>query len=192
MKHAGTQTIETERLTLRRFELADAETMFRNWANDDEVTRFMRWQTHKDVDVSRGVMQQWVESYKDDSSYHWGICLKDGEMIGSIGAFVTEIDYRANIGYCIGRKWWNKGYTSEALKALIDYMFTNTDIERLEAYHAAENAASGKVMINAGMAHEGFARHKFKSREGFHDSDLYGIIREMWEEKADEIARILY
>ena len=181
MKHAGTQTIETERLTLRRFELTDAETMFRNWANDDEVTRFMRWQTHKDVDVSRGVMQQWVESYKDDSSYHWGICLKDGEMIGSIGAFVTEIDYRANIGYCIGRKWWNKGYTSEALKALINYMFTNTDIERLEAYHAAENAASGKVMLNVGMAHEGFARHKFKSREGFHDSDMYGIIREMWE-----------
>ena len=183
MKHAGTQTIETERLTLRRFELSDAETMFRNWANDDEVTRFMRWPTHKDVEVSQNVMQQFVDSYKDDSSYHWGICLKDGEMIGSIGAFVNESDYNANVGYCIGRKWWSKGYTSEALKALINYMFTNTDIERLEAYHATENAASGKVMLNAGMAHEGFARHKFKSREGFHDSDMYGIIREMWEEQ---------
>jgi len=190
MKHAGTQTIETERLTLRRFELSDAETMFRNWANDDEVTRFMRWPTHKDVEVSQNVMQQFVDSYKDDSSYHWGICLIDGEMIGSIGAVVTEIDYSANVGYCICRKWWSKGYTSEALKALINYMFTNTDIERLEAYHAAENAASGKVMLNAGMAHEGFARHKFKSREGFQDSDLYGLIREMWEDQTDTVENV--
>ena len=183
MKHAGTQTIETERLTLRRFKITDAEVMFRNWANDDEVTLYMRWATHKEVEESKSVMQQWIDSYEKDSSYHWGICLKDGEIIGSIGAFVDEIDYNADIGYCIGRKWWNKGYTSEALKALIDFMFTNTDIERLGAYHAAKNVASGKVMQKAGMVHEGFARHKFKSREGFQDSDLYAIIREMWEEQ---------
>jgi len=181
MKHAGTKTIKTDRLTLRKFIISDAETMFRNWANDNEVTRYMRWATHKDVDTSRAIMQEWVDSYKEDNSYHWGICLKDNELIGSIGAFVNEIDYSANVGYCLGRKWWGKGYASEALRALIDYMFTNTDIERLEAYHAVENAASGKVMLNAGMVHEGFARHKFKSREGFHDSDMYGIIREMWE-----------
>jgi len=186
MKHAGTNTIKTERLILRRFKIDDADVMFRNWANDDEVTRFMRWQTHKDVDVSRNIMQEWIESYKEDSSYHWGICLKDGELIGSIGAFVTEIDYCANIGYCIGRNWWGKGYVSEALKAVIDYMFSNTDIERIEAYHAVRNAASGKVMQNAGMAYEGLARHKFKSREGFEDSDLYGIIREMWEEQYEK------
>ena len=189
MKHAGTQTIETERLTLRRFELADAETMFRNWANDDEVTRYMRWTTHKDVDESIEIMQKWVDGYKEDSSYHWGICLKDGEMIGSIGAFVSEMDHRANIGYCIGRKWWSKGYVSEALNALINYMFTNTDIERIEAYHATENVASGKVMLNAGMVHEGMARHKFKSHNRFYDSDLYGIIREMWEEQQDKTMR---
>jgi len=185
MKHAGTQTIKTERLTLRKFELSDADIMYQNWASDDEVTLYMRWQTHKDVEESRTIMQGFVDSYKDDNSYHWGICLNDGELIGSIGAFVTEMDYSANVGYCIGRKWWGKGYVSEALSALIDYMFINTDIERLEAYHAAKNAASGKVMLNAGMEHEGFARHKFKSREGFQDSDLYGIIREMWEEKCE-------
>jgi len=181
MKHSGTKTIKTDRLTLRRFIIDDAETMFQNWASDEEVTRYMRWETHKDVEASRTIMQQWVDGYNDESSYHWGICLKDGELIGSIGAFVTDIDYSASMGYCLGRKWWGKGYTSEALAAVIDYLFTSTDIERIEAYHAVDNAASGKVMLNAGMVHEGFARHKFRNRDGFHDSDLYGIIREMWE-----------
>ena len=181
IKHAGTKTITTDRLILRRFEIADADVMFRNWANDDEVTRYMRWQTHKNADESRTIMQQWIDDYKKDDSYHWGICLAGGELIGSIGAFIAEIDYKAEIGYCIGRKWWNKGYTSEALIAVIDYLFANTDIERIEACHATENIASGKVMLHAGMVHEGFARHKFKSRDGFKDSDMYGIIRKMWE-----------
>jgi len=182
MKHAGTQTIITDRLTLRRFELSDAEIMFKNWTNDEEVTRYLRFQPHKDIDESRTIIQQWIDGYKDDSNYLWGICLKSGELIGSIGMYIAEIDFKADIGYCIGRKWWSEGYVSEALKAVINYMFTNTNIERIEAYHATKNPASGKVMEKAGMTHEGFARHKYKNSHGFHDCDMYGIIREMWEE----------
>jgi len=188
MKHAGTQMIKSERLILRKIELSDADMMFRNWANDDEVTRYMRWQSHKDSDETRTIIQQWFDDYKNDYIYHWGICLEDGEMIGSIGVMIiSEHDHKAEIGYCIGRKWWGKGYTSEAAEAVIDYMYVNTDIERIEAYHAVENTASGKVMLNAGMAYEGFARHKFKSRDGFKNSNMYGIVREMWDVK-NEIA----
>ena len=182
MKHAGTQTIKTERLTLRRFELTDAEAMFNNWANDDEVTRYMRWQSYTNVDDAKTTLQIWVDNYINDNSYHWGICLDNGELIGSIGAYIdSEHDCRAGLGYCIGRNWWSEGYMSEAVKAVINYMFTNTDTERIEAYYAVENPASGKVMQKAGMEFEGIAKHKFKSREGFEDSGNYGIIREMWE-----------
>ena len=181
MQHAGTKMIKTERLTLRRFEITDADSMFHNWANDAEVTKYMRWHPHKDVDETRGILQEWINGYNDENSYHWGICFNDGELIGSIGVIVTDIDHKAEIGYCIGRNWWGKGYVSEALRAVIDYMFTNTDTERIEACHAVENIASGKVMINAGMVYEGFARNKFKGINGFHDSNMYGIIREMWE-----------
>ena len=43
LKHVGTKTIETTRLTLKRMQLADAEMMFSNWTSDDKVTRFLRW-----------------------------------------------------------------------------------------------------------------------------------------------------
>ena len=183
MKHYGTQTIKTERLTLRRFEATDADMMFNNWASDDEVTRYMRWQSYKSVDEAEMTLKQWVCNYENDNYYHWGICLETGIMIGSIGVYIdSEHDHRAGLGYCIGRDWWSKGYMSEAVKAVIDYMFTNTDVQRIEAFHAIDNPASGKVMQKAGMEWEGLAREKFKSRAGiYEDSGSYGIVREMWE-----------
>ena len=182
MKHVGTQTIKTKRLTLRRFEVTDADMMYSNWANDDEVTRYMRWQPYKSVEEAVTTLQAWVDSYKHDNYYHWGISLNE-VLIGSIGVYIdNEHDHRAGLGYCIGRNWWDKGYMSEAVKAVIDNMYTNTDVERIEAYHAVENPASGKVMLKAGMEREGLARSKFKSSAGtFEDSDEYGIVREMWE-----------
>ena len=184
MRHAGTQIIKTARLTLRKIELADAEMMFCNWANDDEVSRYMRWTTHKDAEETKAVIQNWFEGYKENNKYHWGICLENGEMIGSVGVMLTaEYDFKAELGYCIGRKRWGQGYASEAVRAVIDYMFANTDIERIEAYHSIQNPASGKVMENAGMTCEGFARHKYKNRDGFQDCNLYGIIREEWEKR---------
>ena len=83
MRHVGTKTIETPRLTLRRLEVSDAEMMFRNWASDENVTRFLRWDAHQSIDETKNMVQQWVDSYQDDSTYYWGLYLKDGEMIGS-------------------------------------------------------------------------------------------------------------
>ena len=182
MRHTGTQTIKTARLTLRKIEQDDAEMMFRNWSSDDEVSRYMRWSTHKNVEETRAIIQNWFDGYIENNRYHWGICLENGEMIGSVGVMMTaESDFRAELGYCVGRKWWGQGYTSEAVKAVIDYMFANTDIERIEAYHSVNNPVSGRVMAKAGMRREGFARNKYKNRDGFQDCDLYGIVRDEWE-----------
>lgn len=183
MKHVGTKTIETTRLTLRRLKLTDAEMMFSNWTSDDNVTRFLRWNAHKTIDDAKRMIQQWTNNYPDDSTYYWGIYLKDGEMIGSIGVtIISEHDFNGSLGYKLGSRWWNQGYASEAARAVIDYMFRNTDIERIDAFSSIENFASGKVMEKIGMQHEGLLRHYYKTRDGFHDCCLYGIIRNMWEQ----------
>lgn len=182
MKHAGTKTIETTRLTLRRLAATDAEMMFRNWTSDVNVTRFLRWNAHTSVDDTKKMIQQWIDHYSNDATYYWGIYLKDGEMIGSIGVTITsEHDCSGSLGYKIGSRWWNQGYASEAAKAVIEYMFSNTDIERIDAFSSVKNAASGKVMEKIGMQYEGLLRHYYKTRDGFHDCRLYGIIRSMWE-----------
>lgn len=183
MNHVGTKIIETTRLTLRRLELSDAEMMFSNWTSDDNVTRFLRWNAHKTIDDTKKMIQQWINNYPDDSTYYWGIYLKDGEMIGSIGVNITsEYDFNGSLGYKLGSRWWNQGYASEAARAVIDYMFRNTDIERIDAFSSVENSASGKVMEKIGMQREGLLRHYYKTRDGFHDCSLYGIIRNIWEQ----------
>ena len=63
MVHKGTVRLETDRLILRRFTLDDAPAMFNNWANDPEVTKYLSWEPHADLEVTREILRTWVNSY---------------------------------------------------------------------------------------------------------------------------------
>lgn len=182
MKHTGTNTIKTARLVLRRLALTDAEMMLRNWTGDDKVTQFLRWDAHRTIDETKNMIRQWIHNYQYDSTYYWGIYLQSGEMIGSVGVTITsEYDLKGELGYKIGSRWWNQGYTSEAAGAVMDYMFCNTDIERIDAFCSVENAASSKVMEKIGMHYEGLLWHYYQTRDGFQDCILYAMIRNEWK-----------
>ena len=62
MKHLGTKTIETRRLVLRRFTLADAEPMYRNWASDPEVTRYLLWPAHESEEEITALLIPFIAS----------------------------------------------------------------------------------------------------------------------------------
>ena len=70
MNHCGTQKLETERLVLRRFTEDDALAMFENRASDSEVTKFLMWQPHSDVEVSKGVIADWNNQGICDACYY--------------------------------------------------------------------------------------------------------------------------
>lgn len=146
MTHKGTVTLETKRLILRRFEVADAEAMFKNWASDAEVSKYLTWPTHTDVSVSKAVIDSWLPLYENSNHYSWAMVLKEThEPIGSIAAVEQRDDIKmVHIGYCIGRKWWNSGYTSEALAELICFFFEDVGVNRIESRHDPLNPNSGK------------------------------------------------
>lgn len=179
MNHKGTVTIETERLILRRFYLKDAKFMFYNWANDREVTKYLSWQPHKNVKDSRRRICLLKRSYMRKNYYDWAIVLKEtDEPIGSIS--VVDIDERSqkvHIGYCIGKKYWRKGITSEALSVLMDFFFDEVGANRIEAMHDKENVNSGKVMTKCGMKYEGTLREYFINNTGIKDMCFYGIVK---------------
>lgn len=180
MTHKGTVSLETERLILRRFTPDDADAMFRNWAGDPEVTRFLSWPTHTDVSVSRAVIDSWTKEYEKPNYYSWAIVLKEiNEPIGSISAVFCRDDLRlVEIGYCIGQKWWHRGYTSEALAELIRFFFEDVGMNRIEAKHDPRNPNSGKVMLKCGMKYEGTTRQDFINNQGICDSARYAILAE--------------
>ncbi len=71
MKHCGTQRLETERLILRRFVNKDAGAMYKNWASDSEVTKYLMWQTHSSEAISQSIIDEWLKEYSNDNYYHW-------------------------------------------------------------------------------------------------------------------------
>ena len=178
MRHAGTQPLETDRLLLRRLLPEDAEQMYANWASDPQVTRFLRWEPHKNALETLGLLAAWATLYPNPDYYQWAMVEKaSGQVLGSISIVNSlpgepqqktqwpGLDLSDGIwepGYCIGRSWWNKGLTTEALKSVVEYWFENTDSNWLSCCHAKANPASGRVMEKAGfMYHHDTVNHKF-------------------------------
>ncbi len=180
MKNSGTQRIETDRLILRRYVIEDADAMYKSWASDSEVTKFLTWQPHSSVEVSRGIIENWLKEYSDEKYYQWAIVLKDNgnEPIGDISVGqVNEDISMVHIGYCLGRAWWRRGIMSEALKAVMDFMFDTVEVNRVEARHDPRNPNSGKVMQKCGMKYEGTLRSADRNNQGICDACYYALLR---------------
>ena len=165
MRHLGTQILTTERLLLRPLTAADAIAMFENWASDPQVTRFLRWEPHKDWLETAQLLAGWEPLYQNPDYYQWGVCLRGSDApFGSISVMEGEeqtpalwrtpgLDHSAGVweaGYCYGRAFWGKGYATEALCAVRDFWFRQVGGQWMACCHAAENPASGRVMEKAG------------------------------------------
>lgn len=181
MKHCGTKTLETERLILRRFVMDDANAMFDNWASDPEVTKYLTWPTHSSVEISSMILKEWTESYINDDYYQWAIVLKENgnSPIGCIGVNeIKESISMAHIGYCIGRQWWHRGIMSEALKVVMEFLFDEVQVNRIESRYDPRNEHSGAVMKKCGMKYEGTLRAADRNNQGICDASYYGLVRE--------------
>lgn len=185
MDHKGTKIIETERLILRPFCEADGEFMFRNWAADPEVTKFLTWPAHENLQVSKQVVESWIKDNQNPKSYQWAVELKEiHEPIGSISAVETDDRTRsATIGYCIGRDWWGQGITAEALKAVTAFFFDEVNANRVSAYHDPRNPNSGKVMRKCGMRYEGIKREGGVNNQGICDEVWYSILKSQYKKE---------
>ena len=180
MNHLGTQRIETSRLVLRRFTLADADAMYKNWAGDPEVTKYLTWQTYSGVETANEILSIWTKEYEKENFYQWAIELKElGQPIGSISVVEQKEKAKvAHIGYCIGRNWWNRGIMSEALKAVMDFLFDEVGFNRLESRHDPNNPNSGKVMARCGMKLECTMRQSDWNNQGICDASWYALLKE--------------
>lgn len=115
--------LSTERLILRRLTNEDANSIYNNWANDPEVTKYVTWNEHKSIEDTKQILAIWLKEYKEPKTIRYGIVLKENnELIGAIDV-VDYIDNNPEIGYCLSRKYWNKGHMTEACKAVVEYLF---------------------------------------------------------------------
>lgn len=170
--------LNTERLLLRKITMDDIEPMYNNWASDDDVTRFLNWSTHQNIEVTRHVVSSWINQYNHDYFFQWIIEHKDNkEVLGTISLFNRK-EESYEIGYCISKKYWNQGITSEACRAVLNFAFTELNVKSINSRHVAENIASGRVMQKNNMRFIGSSNEYIPSKSNLVIMNKYIITRE--------------
>ena len=127
----------------------------------------------------------WIRDYEKPDFYQWMIELKEiSEPIGSISGVHHRDDIAAaEIGYCIGQSWWHKGIMTEALTAVMQFLFKEVGMNRIEAKHDINNPNSGGVMKKCGMKYEGTSRASDRNNQGICDTAHYAILRSDFEKR---------
>ena len=151
------EEIATKRLVLRRPRMSDADDIFDNYAADPEVTRYVTWQPYTDRSEVAPFLQSRLARWDSGEEYSWVISRsQDDRVIGMIGCRVRE--HAADIGYVLSRDYWNRGYTTEAAKPVVDWASNLEFVYRVWAVCDLENEASARVLETVEMQREGILR----------------------------------
>ena len=171
------QEMETERLLLRKLRTEDIYEYYERLFGDGDVSRYMDFEPHQDISESLEDLQRRVDRYEEGEYYCWAIAEKEEDsLIGLIK--LTRFDPRDNscgFAWMLGCNYWNKGYGTEALKAVFRFAFDELKIDRIIADHMAPNKASGKAMEKAGMKHIGTDPQKYEKTGSLYDAEVYEI-----------------
>lgn len=150
------EIIETSRLVLRRPRREDASAIFERYAQDPEVTRYLAWKPHDAIERTYAFLGRCETVLKTGEAFPWTIVLQRNGIIGMIELRLSG--HRAEIGYVLARSYWNRGYMTEAMQAIVKWTLAQPGIYRVWAFCDVENAASARVLEKAGMQREGILR----------------------------------
>jgi len=178
MKHAP--TLETERLRIRPYKDADtAELLPLIGAREVAATTLRIAHPYTEEDA-----RAFLELVKEPGKLWLAITRRaDERQIGGIGLRLDEQHQHAELGYWLGVPYWGLGYATEAARAVLRYGFEELGLHRIFATHFKNNPASGKILKKLGMRYEGCQREHLRKWNQFVDSELYGILRQEWEER---------
>ena len=148
---------ETNRLCLRLPTLEDADPIFQKYAQDPEVTKYLVWHTHENIQVTITFLKRCIKCWIDETAFPWIITREEDQAL--LGMIEIRINgFRVDMGYAIARQYWGNGYTTEAVKAVVQWALQQEGIYRIWAVCDVENPASAKVLEKAGMQKEGVLR----------------------------------
>ena len=173
----GQPALRTARLVLRPFRASDAADVER-LAGAREVADTTLHIPHP---YPPGAAERWIgaqaAAWAAGSGATFAVCrADDGALVGAIGLAIAPEHARAELGYWIGVPHWNRGYATEAGRAMLALAFDTLGLHRVQAHYMLRNAASGRVMRKLGMRPEGVRRGAFRKGDAFEDVEEYAIL----------------
>ena len=151
------EILETTRLLLRLPISEDADVIFKKYAQDPIVSKYLVWRPHDNVNITKEFIHRCILCWSNGNAFPWVITRRcDNELIGMFELRIEK--YSADLGYGIAREYWGNGYATEITKSVIEWVMTQENIYRVWATCDTENIASARVLEKAGMQREGILR----------------------------------
>jgi ribosomal-protein-alanine N-acetyltransferase len=171
-------TLTTSRLQLRKIEVSDAPELFKLRSNP-ELMRYVPRPLANSVDEVTRLINDWLTAVDAGSCFHFSITLKEhNTMIGHMLLFNIQPEHsRGEVGYMMAAEHAGKGYTTEAVQAIVEFAFGTLDMHSLEATINPENIASAKVLQKAGFVPEAYFRENFFWQGKFEDTAMYSLLK---------------
>jgi [ribosomal protein S5]-alanine N-acetyltransferase len=168
-------TLEADAFTLRGLSVGDAPAVFA-YASDPEVARYTLWPPHESEDATREFLRRltlpWILG--------WAIVPRGGDSaVGMV--FLHSLDMRhrkAELAFNIARSHWNRGLAAGAARLVLRHSFSELALNRIEATCMPGNLGSMRVLGKLGMSREATMRRSHLRHDGFHDMELFAILRE--------------
>jgi ribosomal-protein-alanine N-acetyltransferase len=150
--------LETERLLVRPFTMDDLDELHENVLSDDEV---MRWASpHRRAatrEESREALERYIGEQQRAGFSFWAVVERETQtLVGNCGLIPYAWEGPdVELGYRIGRRWWGRGYATEAGRASLEFGFADLGLERIVAVTDPDNRRSQRVLEKLGMTCEG-------------------------------------
>jgi len=173
--------LRTTRLVLRPFGFDDALTV-ELLAGAREVADTTLHIPHP---YPAGAAAQWIATHPITWEAGTGVTFAvtdagNGVLMGAVALTIVPAHARGELGYWLGVPYWNRGYSTEASRAVVDFGFAQLGLHRVQARYLTRNPASGRVMQKLGMRSEGVHRHVIRKNDRFEDLEMYAVLADEW------------
>ncbi|MGZ5385527.1 MAG: GNAT family N-acetyltransferase, partial [Acidimicrobiia bacterium] len=179
--------IRTERLLIRPFRPDDAHGLAAR-RNDPVVARYQNWTLPYSMEQAEKIASDLAAMDGPRNDEWWMAVVADPDTEEALGDLAVHLSWEsrtAEVGYTFAKENWGRGYATEALAAMIEYLFDAVGVTRVWGGLHPDNPASAMVLERSGLLFEGHTRSSFWKGGEVSDDWIYGMTRPDWERWRD-------
>lgn len=172
--------IKTERLLIRILDMRDKEYFYK-YRSLPEIYQFQSWKPKNIKEIEDFIIKNIAIAPNEvDSCLQLAVCLDNGQMIGDIGVHFLD-DYQVEIGYTLSPEYQGRGYVLEAIKGIVNYIFSTLKKHRVTASVDPNNGSSIRLLEKLGFRKEAHFIKSFYMNAQWYDDCIYSILEEEWD-----------